>query len=194
MPWRRRNEQGASSIDGKASARGEGSGATDQFCIVTLTLLPAHVVATMPAYRPNLLVPARSWRTWPTLEPFHQRPFIAVAAAIRPSRGSGGHRPLCRAVHIGRYAQCSVMCRARTQQGCRPRECWRCGYPGRSCAAHNVCFLARRTEGKQSCHAVATDTMTIAHRPHRIRPFVKVSPRQGPSNARDSNRSPHGWR
>jgi hypothetical protein len=111
---------------------------------------------------------------------------------ITPSsdRNGGTTRPAA----VGRYAQCSVMCRARTQQGCRPRECWRCRYPGRSCAAHNVCVLARRIEGKRSCHATATDTMTIAHRPHRIRPFVKVSPRQGPSNARNSNRSPQGWR
>jgi len=76
MPWRRRNERSASSSDAKSSARGEGSVATDQCCIVTLTLLPALVVATMPVYRRHLLVPARSWRTWPTLEPSHQRPLI----------------------------------------------------------------------------------------------------------------------
>jgi hypothetical protein len=121
----------------------------------------------------------------------HRHRCIGMLERTAAHRKNPRRRPTAGA---GRYAQCSVMCRARTQQGCRPRECWRCRYPGRSCAAHNVCFLARRTEGKQSCHATATDTMTIAHRPHRIRPFVKVSPRQGPSNARDSNRSPHGWR
>ena len=94
MPWKR-NERSASSIGARASARGDGSIATDQCCIIRLTLLPALVVATMPAYRSNLLVRARSWRTWPTPEPFHQRPLIgcgshsAVAGEWRSSTRSG---------------------------------------------------------------------------------------------------------
>ena len=118
MPWGRCNEQGASSIDAKAGARGDGSVATDQCCIVTLTLLPALVVTTMPAYRPNLLVPARSWRTRPTLELFHQRPLIGWlqpfgrrggVAVIDPTRSVNASRVnVCNvaaaAVQIGRLA------------------------------------------------------------------------------------------
>ena len=95
MPWGRCNEQGASSIDAKAGARGDGSVATDQCCIVTLTLLPAFVVATMPAYGPKLLARARSWRTWPTLEPFHQRPLIGWLQPFGRRGGVAVHRPSC---------------------------------------------------------------------------------------------------
>ena len=88
MPWRRRNGRNASSIDAKASARGDWRVATDQCCIVTLTLLPALVVGTMPAYGPKLLARARSRRTWPTLEPFHQRPVIGQQQPFRTPAGS----------------------------------------------------------------------------------------------------------
>jgi hypothetical protein len=47
--------------------------------------------------------------------------------------------------------------------------------------ALHITFDFRRgeTEGKQSCHAVAADAMTVAHRPNRIRPFVTGVPSTG---------------
>jgi len=135
MPWRRRNEQGASSIDGKASARGEGSGATDQFCIVTLTLLHALVVATMPAYRPNLLVPARSWRTRPTLELFRQRPLIGW---LQPFGRRGG------VAAIGHYVELYILAVMHSARLCAGR--------GRSKAAGRVNAGAAGILGDHALH------------------------------------------
>jgi len=47
--------------------------------------------------------------------------------------------------------------------------------------ALHITFDFRRgeTEGRQSCHAVAADAMTMAHRPDRIRPLVTGLPSTG---------------
>ena len=72
---------------------------------------------------------------------------------------------------LQRYAQRSVICRSPRLSGCRPVNAGATGVKGEDAVHIRFDFRRGETEVQQSCHVMAADAMTMAHRAKRSRPL-----------------------